>query len=52
MPVLMRSCAVASRLVKTTSPASMIRFKNGRFDLATADVGEAVLETGVVPGVA
>jgi hypothetical protein len=39
VPVLISSWAVASRDVKTTSPANMIRFKNGLFVLLLLGVG-------------
>jgi hypothetical protein len=49
VPVLMSSCAVASKLVRTTSPANMILFNNGRFVLEVG-VGAAdeVAEEGLL----
>jgi hypothetical protein len=49
VPVLISSWAVASKLVRTTSPANMILFNNGRFVLEVG-VGAAdeVAEEGLL----
>jgi hypothetical protein len=44
VPVLINSWAVASKLVRTTSPASMIRFSNGRLALL---VGVGAVDVGL-----
>jgi hypothetical protein len=48
VPVLMSSWAVASKLVRTTSPANMILFNNGRFVLEVGVGADEVAEEGLL----
>jgi hypothetical protein len=48
VPVLMSSCAVASKLVRTTSPANMILFNKGRFVLEVGVGADEVAEEGLL----